>query len=81
MARLVISCSGLLQAAAALAGGLTLAAFFGGLWWGLEITTHFRLQYGVSWWLARRRRNYPSVRLLRFDGHRIGVKDAAQEIL
>lgn len=47
MSRPVISWQGLVQAAAALAGGLTLAAFFGGLWWGLEITTHFRLQYGV----------------------------------
>lgn len=48
MARSVISLSGLLQAAAALAGGVTLAAFLGGLWWGLEITTHFRLQYGMA---------------------------------
>ena len=55
MARPVISWQGLVQAAAALAGGLTLAAFFGGLWWGLEITTHFRMQYGVGLWLGPRR--------------------------
>jgi endonuclease/exonuclease/phosphatase (EEP) superfamily protein YafD len=43
--RLRVGLLGWVQAAGAVAGGATVAGFLGRFWWGLDLFSHFRVQY------------------------------------